>query len=62
VLIWAKNSLCEVKFKLLGQETGEVSKEFGDYLIKKRDFQNCSILFFLFNFILECGVTQLHVT
>jgi hypothetical protein len=34
VLIWAKNSLCEVKFKLLGHETEEVSKEFGDDLIK----------------------------
>jgi hypothetical protein len=34
MLIWAKNSLCEVKFKLLKHETGEVSNEFGGDLIK----------------------------
>jgi hypothetical protein len=34
MLIWAKNSLCKVKFKVLGHETGEVSNEFGGGLIK----------------------------
>jgi hypothetical protein len=34
MLIWAKNSLCEVKFKILGHETGEVSNESGGDLIE----------------------------
>jgi len=34
MLIWAKNSLCEVKFQLLGHETGEVSNKFGGDLVR----------------------------
>lgn len=34
MLIWAKNSLCEVKFKLFGHETEEVSNMLGGDIIK----------------------------